>query len=292
MAVPELFLYSLVIGSAGCAALSVSPVLSHVSSRVVGGGLTRYQKGKVEKATKELDDIFLDVKPKWMKFAYGIGPISAGGLAFVLTNSAPLAFVGAIVGIVVPDLWVRNVKAVRRKKFHAQLVDALFILSSSLRAGLSLPQAFEQLANEMSPPSSQEYGLVVKAHRLGRTLEYALEGLNQRIQSDDLRLVTTALLLARETGGDVTSIIQQLIVTIRERKKLHDKVTTLTVQGRFQAYIMSALPVIFALFVRSFNPEYFRLLLTDTFGQLALALACVLWLVGIILLMIMSKVEF
>ncbi len=291
MAFQELVLYSCVMGSVGSAAIAAYPLAARLMGRT-SDQVKRLQHVRVQQAAKDLDEIFLDVKPSWLKIAYGVGPVTLGLAAYVLTRQPLAGVAGAIVGLLIPDLWMRHAKASRKQKFQAQLVDGLFILSSSLRAGFSLPQAFEQLASEMAPPASQEFGLVIKAHRLGRTLEKALEGLNQRVRSEDLRLVTTALLLARETGGDVTRVIQQLITTIRDRKKLRDKVSTLTVQGRFQAYIMSALPVVFVMFVRSFNPEYFRMMLEEQVGQIALVAAAVLWVVGMILLAVMSKVDY
>lgn len=132
---------------------------------------------------------------------------------------------------------------------------------------------------------------MVKAHRLGRTLEGALQGLNDRMPCQDLNLITTAVLVARETGGDITNVITQLVNTIRERKKLQDKVKTLTLQGRMQAYLMSLLPLAFAFFVRTFNPHYLDIMFNDPTGQTLLMLAGGLWVSGMILLVRWSKVD-
>lgn len=286
----EWLLYGSVMSATGAAAAVCYPALADVWAR--GFGKVRgYQQGKVEQATKALDDIFLEVKPRWLKVAYGLGPLLAGAIAFVVSNNVALAGAGAVLGVVLPDLWVRQTRAIRRRRFEAQLLDALFILSSSLKAGLSLRQAFETLESEMPPPASQEFGLMIKAHRLGQSLEDALERLNVRMPSEDLNLVTTAILMARESGGDVTGIIGQLVTTIRERRKLADKVKTLTLQGRLQAYIMSALPVGFAFFVRTFNPRYFDVLLHDATGVMLIGLAVILWVLGMVLLLKFSRVE-
>ena len=132
---------------------------------------------------------------------------------------------------------------------------------------------------------------MMKAHKVGRTLEEAMERLNQRMACEEMNLITTAVLLARETGGDVTTIINQLIATIREKRKLTEKVGTLTLQGRLQAYIMSFLPVGFAVLVRAFNPAYFNPLLNDPTGKTLIITAVGLWLCGMVLLMRFSKVE-
>ncbi|MBI3319036.1 MAG: type II secretion system F family protein [Candidatus Omnitrophica bacterium] len=286
----ELLLYGLVASAVGSAAAVVYPAIarswSH-STRWVEG----YQQGKVEQTAKRLDDLFIEVKPVWLKIAYGVGPLAVGVVTFLFSKNLVLVLIGVMGGMLLPDVCVRPIRAMRRRAFEAQLVDALFILSSSLRAGLSLTQAFEQVESEMSPPISQEFGLMMKAYRLGLTFEGALQRLNERMPSEELQLFTTAMLVARETGGDVTHIISQLIDTIRERKKLREKVTTLTLQGRLQAYIMSALPLLFAAFVRTFNPSYFELLLANQYGQMALILAVGLWLIGMVLLVRLSRVE-
>lgn len=282
--------YGLIGAAAACGALIAYPFLTRSWQRLAGG-IEQYQQGKVEHAARALDDLFVDMPPRWLKVAYGVGPIALGLAAYLITHHALLALVGIVVGFLLPDFWVRQARRARKRKFQAQLVDALFILSSSLRAGLSMTQAFEQLESELGPPASQEFGLMMKAHRLGLTLDESLQRLNERMPCDELNLITTAVTVARETGGDITGIITQLIATIRERKKLNDKVLTLTLQGRLQAYIMSALPLIFATFIRSVNPHYFDALFEDPVGKSILMIAGTLWVVGMVLLIRLSKVE-
>lgn len=290
MSVQELAIYGFTMSSAGCTAVLVYPAVVR-GWMALAGRIEAIQQGRVELATRALDELFVDVMPTWLKIMYGVAPLTAGVLAYLLSTNLAVVLIAAAIGLVVPDLCVRQARAIRRRRFHAQLVDALFILSSSLRAGLSLTQAFEQLESEMPPPASQEFGLMMKAHRLGRSIEDALQGLNDRMPSQELQLVTTAVLVARETGGNVVGIINQLISTIRERKKLQEKVGTLTLQGKLQAYIMSILPIAFAAFVRTSNPGYFDLMFHDPVGQRLLTTAVGLWLVGMVLLFRLSKVE-
>ena len=285
-----LLIYGLVTVAAVLAAIAAFPAVWRIFSHSVTT-MEQYQKTRVDQATKALDDIFIDVKPRWLNAAYGLGPAAVGIAVLVLFHSALLAVVGAVAGILLPDLYVRQTRALRKERFRGQLVDALFMLSSSLRAGLSLTQAFEILESEMPPPASQEFGLMMKAHKVGRTLEEAMQRLNQRMACEEMNLITTAVLLARETGGDVTTIINQLITTIREKRKLSEKVGTLTLQGRLQAYIMSFLPVGFAVLVRAFNKAYFDPLLQEPVGKVLIMTAAGLWFVGMILLLRLSKVE-
>lgn len=290
MDLQETLIYGLTMGSAGCGAVMLYPTVRRAAHPLLHRA-TQFQQAKAEQASRQLDDIFVDVKPRWLQAAYGVAPVLAALVAFSATNSLLVAVGGAVLGALIPDLWLRQAKAERKRRFQSQLVDILFVLSSSLRAGFSLQQAFEQIEVEMDPPASQEFGLLMKGHRLGRTLEECLHGLQHRMTSYDLDLVVTAMLVSRETGGDVTTVLNQLVSTIRDRKKLADKVTTLTLQGRLQAYIMSALPLVFAFFVRTFNPRYFDPLFKDSHGQTIVLIAAGLWVVGMALLVRFSKVE-
>ena len=253
--------------------------------------MSRHAQAKAELTAKALDEMFMNVRPTWLKALYGVGPVAAGAGTFAVTHQALPALVASAAGAIIPDLWVKEALKRRRKQFRAQLVDALFVLSSSLKAGLSLTQAFEQLESEMNPPASQEFGLMIKAHRLGLSLEESLNNLNKRMACEEMELITTAILVARETGGDLTTILSQLITTIRDRKKLHDKVSTMTLMGRVQGYIIGALPVAFALFVRMSNPQHFQVLFDYPEGRRMLAIAAVLWGVGLLLVRKLSKVR-
>jgi len=253
--------------------------------------MSRHAQAKAELTAKALDEMFMNVRPTWLKALYGVGPVAAGAGTFAVTHQPLPALLASAAGAIIPDLWVKEALKRRRKQFRAQLVDALFVLSSSLKAGLSLTQAFEQLESEMNPPASQEFGLMIKAHRLGLSLEESLNNLNKRMASEEMELITTAILVARETGGDLTTILSQLITTIRDRKKLHDKVSTMTLMGRVQGYIIGALPVAFALFVRMSNPQHFQVLFDYPEGRRMLAIAAVLWGVGLLLVRKLSKVR-
>ena len=290
MMMHDVLLYSLAMGSAGCVVIWLTPGLSRVTERVAGR-LGRFQQGKISQASRELDELFLDVKPSALRLAYGLGPLAAGVAAFLAFNRVELSLLTSVAGIVAVDAWVKQVRAARRRRFRAQIVDALFMISSSLRAGLSMRQAFEVVESEMSPPASQEFGLVLRAHRLGLALEEALQGMHRRMACEELQLFITAVEVTKETGGNVTTLVAQLITTIREARKLKEKVSTLTLQGRLQAYVMSALPVVFAVGIHGLSPAYFQPLTQDPSGRAILAIAVALWGIGMGLLFRMSRIH-
>lgn len=251
----------------------------------------RWQKKRIGNITPKLDQMFLDVSLRRLMLVDMLSPLILGGLSFYLTRNIWVALVGAAFGLGVPVLIIKRLEAQRRKDFAGQLVDGLMILSSSLKAGLSLLQAFEELVNEMQAPISQEFGLVIRQMQMGVSLEEAMIKLKKRMGLEELDLVVTAMLVARETGGDLTETFQKVIYTIRERNKLIGRVNALCVQGKMQGLIMSLLPILFGLFVYKTNPHFFDIFLKDDFGKVLLVYAVCSEIVGIILIRKLSRVD-
>lgn len=248
-------------------------------------------KKRMEKPTRQLEQMFVLTQRSRLISIFTITPLSLGLVGFTLTRQLFGFVAGLVFGLIVPTI-VINIMAIRRqKKFEAQLVDGLMLLSSSLKAGMSLNQAIEVLAEEMPAPISEEFILVMRENRMGVVLEDCLAHLKQRMPVEDLGLVTTAIAIARETGGDLTEIFSQLVLTIREKNKLEGRVKALTVQARLQGVIMGILPIAFAGFVYVFNPHNFDIMLKDKLGVSLLIWAGVSELIGLILIKKLSRVE-
>ena len=172
----------------------------------------------------------------------------------------------------------------RLAELEEQLVDALLILSGSLKAGRSLEQGFELVAKSLPPPISQEYFLVLQDQSLGMPFERALKGLSQRVQSKDFQLFVTATLFQRETGGNIISLYDQIIQAIAERKKMRGKIDSLSVQGRASAFIIALLPLGLFAFLAIMNPEYVSVFWTVPWAKSLFVLAIVLEVSGIIVI--------
>jgi len=222
---------------------------------------------------------------------YTLIPISLAAVGFVMTHSVIGLGVGLVLGSIIPPIVIKYMVIMRRYKFQGQLVDALMILSSALKAGMSLNQSVQILVEEMPAPMNEEFALVVRENNMGVPLEECLEHLRIRMPIDDLGLVTSAITVARETGGDLTEIFSQLVFTIREKIKLERKVRTLTVQGRLQGAIMGLLPIAFGAFIYKVNPENFDIMLSSPVGRMLLIWAVASEIIGIILIRKLSKVE-
>ena len=249
------------------------------------------QKKKAEKTSSQFEEMFIFLKKEVLTTLYIVTPLILGILGFLLTGKLLVSVIGMGVGVVFPFIMVRFMDKKRRAKFNAQLGDGLMVMSSCLKGGLTLVQSFEILAEEMDPPIGQEVSLLVREVKVGVSLEEALIRLNKRMPSEEMTLITSAILVARETGGDLTKVFARLIETIRDRRKLKEMVQTLTLQARLQAVIISLLGPVFALVVLRINPRHFEVMWQNEIGKIALMAAGFLQLIGIILIVIFGKIR-
>ena len=243
-----------------------------------------WQARKEEKLSQKLDDLFYDKSPKQIARLYFILPPVLGLAGLLILGSFIFGIIGAVLGLFIPNIILKMRYVQRRSKFNSQILDAIMILSSSLKGGLSLLQALEVLTEEMPIPMSQEIGLVVRENKMGISLEDSLKNLKSRMKMEELDLVINSVLVARETGGDLTKVLSRLSTTIRDNRKLQDSIRTLTMQGKIQGVIMSILPFLFIFWVVGFNRHHFDIMLQNDTGRFLLMLALVLQVVGMVLI--------
>ncbi len=249
------------------------------------------QQRKAEQTASHFEEMFIFLRRKMLVRLYIVLPLIFGIIGYFVNRTWWMALLFAICGAFMP-VWLVNILDRRRRTiFVHQLVDGLMIMNSCLKGGLTLVQAFEVLAEEMTPPLSQEISLLNREVKVGVTLEEALLRLNARMPSEEMTLVSSAIIVARETGGDLTKVFSRLIDTIRDRLKLKDLVSTLTLQARLQAIIISLLGPAFFFIVRKIQPDHFTVMWRDDVGRFILLIAAVLQVLGFILIIIFGKVE-
>ena len=191
---------------------------------------------------------------------------------------------GIVAGFLFPSLYIQALSARTKDKFNEQLIDALMIMSSSFRGGLSLVQAMEAVIDEMPDPINKEFGIVLGENKMGVSLEEALNHLYSRLPLSAVQQMITAILLARETGGNLPLIFTRIVTNIRETKKIQQNLTTLTIQGKIQGIVMSLLPVGFAFVVYSTNRQIFDHMLHSDTGRAMLMYAVVSEAIGAFLI--------
>jgi tight adherence protein B len=186
----------------------------------------------------------------------------------------------ALIGYMLPALYVSMRKRRRLKALDRQLVEGLTHVASAIRAGFAMLQAIDAAAHRLSPPLSEEFSRLVADVRLGASLEDALTAMGSRVGSVDLDMVITAILIQRTTGGNLSEILDNVAATIRERDRIRGEVRVLTAQQRFAAWVLSLWPAALALIFFLLNPDLMSNLWTDTAGIVLLAVAAALQVLG------------
>lgn len=179
----------------------------------------------------------------------------------------------------------------RRQKFNNQLPEALATMSNALRAGFSISQAFDSVVNQGENPMSEEFAILQQQLRIGMSFEGALKSLSDRVGSDDLTLVTTAILISRKTGGNVTEIFDKISETIRGRMKIERKVKTLTAQGRMQGILVSAMPFLLAVAMIILKPQMMLPFLCSFIGVISCIVVFLLIIAGWLIIRKITKID-
>lgn len=201
-----------------------------------------------------------DLKLKVTEFAalHVVGAIAGFAICYFLlfSGSIVISIVGGFVGFFTPRFYVGRRVQSRLIRFENQLPDTLSLWVNALRSGYSVPQAMEAISRDAPEPTSTEFKRVVQENQLGIDLSDALAHLLNRVESEDLDLVITAVNIQREVGGNLAEILEVIGHTIRERIKLKGEIRVLTAQGRITGYLISGLPIVLALFLYAINPSY------------------------------------
>ncbi|TWT95978.1 Bacterial type II secretion system protein F domain protein [Botrimarina colliarenosi] len=202
------------------------------------------------------------------------------------TLGLPIKFapICSVVFVFIPFAWLIMKRKRRMKKFAAQLPEALELVARALRAGHSLGAGMNLVGAEMSPPICQEFSRCFEEQNLGMPLDEALENLTERVPNLDLKFFATAVILQRQTGGDLAEILDKIGRLIRERFKIWGQVQALTGEGRLSGIVLLALPPMLFGAVYRLNPDYLMLLFTDDMGKKMLIGGIVMQLLGAIVI--------
>jgi tight adherence protein B len=186
----------------------------------------------------------------------------------------------AVVAAVLPIMWLFMRRKSRFKKFAKQLPEALDLIARALRSGHSLAAAFDLVGQEVADPLGTEFTRVFEEQNLGIPLNEAMDDMTTRIPNLDLKFLTTAIILQRQTGGDLAEILDKLGHLIRERFKIWGQVQALTGEGRLSGVILLSLPPLLFLAIYNLNPDYVMVLFEDELGKKMLLVALVMQLLG------------
>lgn len=204
-------------------------------------------------------------------------------LAFLLGWIIPSNILGgifmAVIAYLAPPFFLDRAIARRQKKFQDQLLDVMILIKGSVQSGYGLMQALDLAVHEVPNPASEEFGRVLNEINLGLSLEDALFNLSERMENDDLQIVVTAIIINSQVGGDLSTVLEASISTIRDRMHLMGEIRSLTAYSRYVGYFLTALPFLTGGVIFIFSPDYFDTVKTSLLVQIIFGAA----LIGIII---------
>ncbi len=223
-----------------------------------------------------------DFRVPVVKFLTMVGGAAAIAFVAVLMCGLPYFFapIASIAVMIIPYTYLIMRKNKRITKFNQQLPEALELLGRSLLAGHSLGAGFGLVAAEMPEPIRREFGRCFEEQNFGISLEESLNAMTERIPNMDLRFLATAIILQRQTGGDLAEILEKIGRLIRERFKLAGQIQALTGEGRLSGIVLFALPPFLFVVMYFLNREYIMSIFKDELGRKLLGGAIVMQLIG------------
>ncbi len=265
-------------------------LLVSVLMRSFAAGAESYTGQYSDDTSRQFEDLFLFIPARRIAEAGWACAFTAFLLfTFLLFNPQQplLSLAGLALGAVagaaafqLPKQLLNLLRERRRRRFNEQLVEALSQISNALRAGFSITQSFETVVTNGENPIAQEFAVFLQQMRIGISFNEALDNMVERVGSDDLDLVCSAMSIARRTGGNLTEIFDKISLTIRERMRIERRVMTLTAQGRLQGVIVGAMPLAVGVAMAFFRPEIMMPYLRSPSGLAAVAAVIVLVTLG------------
>jgi tight adherence protein B len=257
------------------------PALDNFASRtVIGAGLARL----IEQAGGNTTPSAILVR---------CGGAAVGGYVvatlFIHLPFAPV--IAALVAGVVPILWLSHKRSQRLKRFEEQFPEALDLLSRAIRAGHAFQTAMSMAADELPDPVGPEFKKTFDQQNYGLPLRDALNAMTERIPIIDVRFFVTSVLIQRETGGNLSEILDNLAHVVRERFKILRQVRVHTAHGRFTGYVLMALPAALGIALSFINPDHMQLLFRERMGHIMLTGAAVMQTIGYFWIRKVIKIE-
>lgn len=247
---------------------------------------------------EKLEFLFIEIPQDRLTYILLGSSVGIGAFTFLLAGILGSWVIGvflgsvlAFIGFKAPRMIVNFLVEKRIKAYSGQMVDALQLLSNGVRAGLSVPQAIGMIVDEMPPPISQEFNIILQQNRIGVPLEECFENLAKRVPTEDNDMFVSSVNILRETGGNLAETFDTIVDVIRERVRLQQKIDTFTAQGMFQGMTIGAMPYALGLIYYLQDPASMTPLFTSVIGFLFLFAAVLFDLAGIYVIMKIVKIK-
>jgi tight adherence protein B len=214
-------------------------------------------------------------------------------LIYMLTGNIFAAAVTFVAGLIMPRQLLNAAIKKRLNRFNQQLPDALNVMIYALKSGLSLIQAAESVANEMTGPISSEFKRMVnEVTILSRPKNEALENMSRRVNSDDLDLVVTAITIHSQVGGNLAEVLENIVETVRDRITIKGEIRAITAQGRISGIIVASIPLLVGTMILFIDPGYMKPLVTKPLGWVLIGYCIISELLGFMLMKRITNIDF
>ncbi len=258
----------------------------HITSRVAS------RRGYIEYFDSRLSRAGMRIKATEFITFHFTGLVASIVLVYYFSRNLLLTLFVAIVVLLVPFLILNMKTAQRLAKFHEQLPDVLQLMSGSLKAGYSFNQAMEMAVSESRPPVSEEFKKLLSEIRVGRPEKEALSNMLERVNSEYLQWIVTAINVQREVGGNLAEVIDIIANTIRERDRILNRIRALTSEGKLSAIILIVLPIVIGVLLFILNRDYISVLFVTRAGLAILSLAATLLIIGVFWVLKIVNIEY
>lgn len=232
------------------------------------------------------------IRPSEFLLLWFVLAIVPSTLLIILGGNIILAMILLIFGLLTPPLYVNKKRMKRVELFEQQLIDAISIMSSCLKAGLTFQQALVSISTEMPNPISEEFGRVVKELKLGSCIETSLTRLSEKIGSQNFMMIVSAILIQRQTGGNLSEILTNISGTIKERFKIKNEIKVLTATARTSGLVVGLMPVAIILVFMLFNPNYVTIFFETNLGIAMIVLAVIMEVIGYLVIRKIVNIKF
>ncbi|NKE08054.1 MULTISPECIES: type II secretion system F family protein [Mesobacillus] len=250
--------------------------------------LTKEKNSKLETMLRRSG---LPLKPEEYILFKWLAAGATGFFMLLVSGNILLMVIGFFIGFLLPGWYVKKKIKERIVKFNDGLPDMISTIVGSLRAGFSFQQALKTVIEEAGSPIKEEMDSVIKEMQYGASLEDSLNDLKERMPSEDLDLMIQAILIQRQVGGNLATVLDKIVQTIRERTKIHRQISSLTAQGRLSGIVIGLLPIILAFVLYLIEPEYIGTLFRHPIG-IALTIAGIFaGIIGFVLIRKITAVE-
>nr|WP_239584414.1 type II secretion system F family protein [Aquibacillus albus] len=250
--------------------------------------LTKEKNVKLEAA---LNRAGLPLKPEEYIMFQWIAVSLCAGLFYLLFERIFLLPVGAMIGYFVPKFILLKKQRDRLKAFNDALPEMITTLIGGLRAGFSFQQGLKSVMEEAASPMKEEVEMVLREMQYGASVEDSLNRWKDRMPSEDLDLMIQAIIIQRQVGGNLATVLEKIVETIRARIKIQGQISTLTAQGRLSGLIVGLLPVILGFMLYIIEPNYIGVLFEHPFGIILMVAASISSLLGFIFIKKVTTIE-